>query len=269
MKNGIDISYYQNKVDYKALAKVVDFVIIRVGRWLRDRDEPYKDSLFEEHYKQCKANGIPVGAFWYCYADNPQRAEEEAEWCYEWIKNKQFEYPIFFDIEEKYQAQRGNCSDICKAFLEPLEKKNYWVGIYSYNSFIENNLDDTVRNKYSLWIARTPKEDNGYTKIAPSRHCFMHQWTFKNHNDAIPVNSKDIDRDICFMDNVPEIMKQKGLNGFNTVDVTERKQEKIKVYNVVVDEFSKYEDARVVLKHIQADYPKAKIKTTTKTILKG
>lgn len=268
MKNGIDISYYQDNIDYDKLAKAVDFVIIRIGRWLKDRDEPYKDSMFEEHYKQLKARNVPVGAYWYCYASTPERAKEEADWCYKWIKDKQFEYPIFLDIEEKFQERMGDCSKIAEAFLDPLEKRGYFVGLYSYNSFILNNINKETRSKYALWIARTPKEDNGWTKIGPSISCLMHQWTFKRVNFECGIKSTDLDRDICFRDDIPELIKEKGLNGFGKVgDIPDLKQKSVKVYNLVVDEYETNKDAYAALAEVKKTYPNAKVKVTTKKVL--
>lgn len=96
----------------------------------------------------------------------------------------------------------------------------------------------------------------------------MHQWTFKNHNNEIPVNSKDIDRDICFMDGVTEIIKQKGLNGWSKQEVKAPVPSKVKVYNIVTNEFTDYNEANKTLSEVRKVYPEAKIKTTTKTVFK-
>ena len=273
MRNGIDISYYQDGINYDDLKGKVDFVIIRIGRWLRNKSEPYIDSAFEKHYSELKKRNIPVGGYWYCYAETPERAATEAEWCYKWIKNKQFEYPIFFDIEEKSHEKRGNCDDICRAFLEPLEKKGYWVGIYSYNSFIEHNLSSGLKQRYSIWTARTPKADDGKTVVAPTSKCLIHQYTFKK-----PIGGfKEVDGDICNLDNIPEIMRQKGLNGFGEnveppIDIP-REEPKIpavqKIYNVVIGEFDTKECAEARLDVAKGLYPDAKIKITTRVSNKG
>lgn len=99
---GIDVSKFQGKVDWAAVkaSGEVDFVIIRAGY---GRETSQEDVQFKNNYVGCKMNNIPVGAYWYSYAESVEDARQEARACLEVIKGKQFEYPIYFDIEEKFQ----------------------------------------------------------------------------------------------------------------------------------------------------------------------
>jgi len=59
MKRIIDISYYQDpsRIDYDALSRQVDGVIIRAGYGTR------KDTAFDTHYEEFKKRGVPVGCY--------------------------------------------------------------------------------------------------------------------------------------------------------------------------------------------------------------
>lgn len=103
-KKGIDVSQYQQNIDFKKVkASGVDFVIIRAGF---GKYANQKDPCFESHYKAAKAAGLKVGAYWYSYAATVEDAKAEAQTCINAIKGKTFEYPIYFDLEERSQFAR-------------------------------------------------------------------------------------------------------------------------------------------------------------------
>ena len=78
MKQGIDISKWQGKVDWGRLAAqhaagTLDFVILRAGY-----GGGTLDPRFEEYYAAASAANIPVGAYWYAYWGN-YTPRQEAE----------------------------------------------------------------------------------------------------------------------------------------------------------------------------------------------
>lgn len=73
-------------------------MIIRAGY---GRETYQKDSEFETHYRNAKAAGLKVGAYWYSYADGVSDAINEANACLACIKGKSFDYPIYYDLEER------------------------------------------------------------------------------------------------------------------------------------------------------------------------
>ena len=98
---GIDVSQHQGNIDFgKVKAAGYDFVIIRAGY---GKYASQKDPYFEQNYAGAKAAGLNVGAYWYSYADSTANAKLEAEACLQVIKGKTFEYPIYFDLEERSQ----------------------------------------------------------------------------------------------------------------------------------------------------------------------
>ena len=58
MRKGIDISTWQQNVDYSKLKEQgIEFAIIRCGF---GKDSGQKDNMFEKHYKGLKENGIAI-----------------------------------------------------------------------------------------------------------------------------------------------------------------------------------------------------------------
>lgn len=101
MTKGIDVSTHQGDIDWKKVkADDVEFAILRAGY---GRQLSQEDAWFERNYEGCKESKIPTGIYWYSYATTPEQAKKEADTCIKVIENKTFEYPIYFDIEDKTQ----------------------------------------------------------------------------------------------------------------------------------------------------------------------
>ena len=201
MKKGIDVSHHNGTINWNKVN--TQFCIVRAGY---GREAYQKDLFFEKNYKGCKARKIPVGAYWYSYATSVAEAAKEAEVCLQVIAGKQFEYPIFFDVEEKKQFALGKaaCTAIAKAFLERVEKAGYYVGIYSSKNGLENYIDKSVRERYAVWVANVGVSQTSYRGAA----MWQYSWTGK-HSGI----SGDVDCNYCYID-YPSIIKSKGLNGF-------------------------------------------------------
>ena len=202
MKSGIDVSAHQGKIDWTKVR--TDFAILRAGY---GREISQKDAQFEANYAGSKAAGIPVGVYWYSYAMTPEEAQKEAEVCLEVIKDKQFGYPIYFDVEEEKQLKLGKekVSAIILAFLEKVEAAGYWVGLYMSASPLSDLVTDSIRNRFAVWVANV-----GVQKPDYSGSYGMWQYSWKGKLNGI---SGDVDLDYCYTD-YPSQIKTKGLNGY-------------------------------------------------------
>lgn len=151
----IDVSYCQSGVDYsKVKSSGIGAVLIRVGY---GRETYQKDSQFEAHYRNAKANGLLVGAYWYSYANSVEDAKREAKACLACINGKKFDYPIYYDMEESWQAQLGKtlCIAMAKAFCEAIVAAGYKAGVYANLNWFNNYLDyESLKKSYSIWLAQ-------------------------------------------------------------------------------------------------------------------
>lgn len=202
---GIDVSMYQGTIDFeKVKAAGVKFVIIKAGY---GRYSNQIDPYFEKNYQRAKAAGLDVGAYWYSYAGSVDDAKKEAAACAEVIKGKKFEYPIYFDLEERSQFNRGRdfCSSIVKAWCNAMEDKGYWAGLYISRSYLQSYITTDVASRYALWIA----EYNSRCNYSGSYG--MWQYTSTARINGITQNTVDCDK--CYVD-YPAKIKAAGRNGF-------------------------------------------------------
>ena len=88
---GVGISQYSGRIDWATLSQNVDFVMLSCLNLLGGYNQK-----FENSYVNAKNYGIQVGALWSSNVNKKEDAAREAKYCLEFIKEKQFEYPIFF-----------------------------------------------------------------------------------------------------------------------------------------------------------------------------
>lgn len=151
--DGIDVSEHQASVDWtKVKASGIDFAIIRAG-YGKEYDQ--EDKYFDQNMANAQKNGMDCGVYWYSYADSVEDAYKEAEVCYSIIKDYDYEYPLYFDIEESKHANMttAEVSAIIEAFCSTMKSKGYRVGIYSYANFLSTKVYTSVLQKYDIWVA--------------------------------------------------------------------------------------------------------------------
>lgn len=195
--NGIDVSKWQGDIDWTKVK--VDFAIIRAGY---GREISQKDMKFEKNYQGAKKAGIPCGAYWYSYATNADEARKEAEVCLKVLKDKQYEMPIWYDVEEAKSFPKAD--EIIRAFCDALEAAGYFVGVYMSRYYLMTYVSESVRKRYAMWVAEYGAKLN-----------YAGQYGIWQNSSTGKVNGIDsnVDTDICYVD-YPSIIKDRGLNGF-------------------------------------------------------
>ena len=130
----------------------IEFAIIRAGY---GKFASQKDPRFDENMRNAQAEGINCGTYWYSYALTVEDAYKEAEVCYEIIKNYDFNFPIYYDVEDPSQTglSATQISAIIEAFCTTLQSKGCYVGIYSYANFLTTHVLTSVLEKYDVWVA--------------------------------------------------------------------------------------------------------------------
>ncbi|MGG7142496.1 LysM peptidoglycan-binding domain-containing protein [Clostridium nigeriense] len=222
---GIDVSQWQGDFNFtQAKSEGVEFTIIRSGY------AESKDPNFESNYNKAKNVGLPVGAYHYSYATNEAEALAEAKFVESIISGKQFELPIYFDVEDKVQKalSRSQVSALTRTFVKYLESKGYFVGVYSSKSFIENYLEDDIKNNTAMWVAQWN------TELTYNGQCGM--WQFGGETNLIrstQICGQTVDQNYMLVD-YPTLIKQKGKNGYGAGTVNVKPQEPtVETYTVV------------------------------------
>lgn len=200
---GIDISKHNGVIDFTRLKDNTGFAILRAGF---GGSAKQKDSMFERYYEAAKTAGIPIGCYWYSYAETLRAGVEEAYAILECLKGKSFEFPIYYDVEEKRTLNKGRdfCSALVDTVLHTLEVHGAYAGLYISRSPLQTHITPEVANNYTLWIAEYNSRCNYSGKID------MWQYSCKGRVDGI---SSDVDMDKCYVD-FPTTIKRLGLNRF-------------------------------------------------------
>lgn len=203
---GIDISKHNNlkEKDFITLKNEgIEFVILRAGY---GRLKSQEDPCFRNYYKWAKNAGLKVGCYWYSYAINVSEIKKEAQAFYEVIKDFIFEMPIYLDFEEPQQFKNSKTviNNMIRTFLDFMESKGYWSGLYMSRWYLENYVDtNTVRNRYAIWVA-------DYVKRTKYKNFGI--WQYSGSGRIKGINC-ELDLDICNID-YPKLIKSKKLNGY-------------------------------------------------------
>lgn len=205
LKSIIDVSEWQNVIAW-AKVKLAGIVgaLIRAGYGDTLSYPSQIDKQFERNYSECKRVGMPVGAYYYCYATTVEQAQREAYGCLALLKGKQFEYPIFYDVEELDTFRSGKTNDIIKAFADILEAAGYWVGVYIYRSAAQTYLTEYTRTRYAMAIA----------EYGPKLNYSGPYGIWQNSSTwRVDGISGNVDHDWCYVD-YPKLIKERGKNGY-------------------------------------------------------
>lgn len=194
----IDVSTHQRNINWSVVkASGVDGVIIRAGY---GREASQKDARYEQYYAGAKAAGLKVGAYHYSYADSVADALREADVMLGWLKGKQFDLPIYYDVEES-----GITTDMVIAYCDKLEKAGYFIGVYANKYWLTNILNYDRIKRFTIWVAQY----NNTCTLGKAHD--MWQYSSSGRIDGITGN---VDMNHCYRDFAAEI-KKAGLNGYS------------------------------------------------------
>ena len=198
-------------IDWESIkAQGYDYVILKVGS-----DYSGKSKTFDMDYEGAKAAGLGVGAYYYAYSSTVSGTRNDAQEVLEWIKGKQFEYPIYYDIEENYLAEslsQESLTELITVFIEELQVNGYYAALYVNHNWLFNILNtQTILDRFDVWYARYPETENPtWNETKYGKQLSMWQFTDKGLVDGFDT---EIDLNYCYRD-YPTLMKKWGLNGF-------------------------------------------------------
>ena len=154
MIKGVDLSEFQENVNYKALKDAgVEFAILRIGY---GKDESQRDVMFDEHYRGCKEAGIKVGAYHYSYCNDMNNAIKEAENCLSMLNGVELDLPVFYDIEENSILEHCDPTEISIIFCRKIKEAGYDAGVYASLNWFNNyfNTYELLNEDFKIWLAQ-------------------------------------------------------------------------------------------------------------------
>ena len=202
----IDVSSFQPNINYAAVKKAgISGAIIRSSLTYWGDQSMVKESYVDKHYQGFHDVGIPVGVYHYSCATTSELARKEARLVLDIVKDKQIEYPIYFDTENNERQgvlSKSALTEVAIAFCDEIEKAGYYAGIYASLNWLENKLDLSKLEAYDKWVAQY------YTECQFTGSYGMWQYTSQGKVDGISGN---VDMNECYV-NYPSTIRNAGLN---------------------------------------------------------
>ena len=187
---GVDVSRYQGNINWRKVAAAgVKFAMLRAVS--TNSAGIYLDTTFEQNYKGARENGIPVGVYFYTYAQDEATQNKELELLFKALEGKTIEYPVALDVEDKTVAAIGKnkLTALVKRGLDIIDQRGYKPMLYTYTSYKASYLDMTKLAAYDLWLADYRAGFNGKGK------CQM--WQYSSSGNVAGINGK-CDVDYCY-----------------------------------------------------------------------
>ena len=152
----IDVSHWDGTVHYASWITKHNLwgVIVKAGG-NETRLGRYTDSQFETNYKNAKAAGLHVGAYYYTVVTSIEEAKKDAQHLIGLLQGHKFDMPIYMDVEDprQFQLSKRLLTDIIKTFCDALIDAGYYAGLYmSGSTWLNNVVTDELRD-YANWIA--------------------------------------------------------------------------------------------------------------------
>lgn len=188
----IDVSEYQDVIDWEKVMPHIDGAILRCGYGgdHTDQDDPY----FKRNADECTRLGIPFGVYIYSYAKSIQAAQFEADHVLRLIKGYRLSYPVYLDLEQS--GTENGAVERANVFGDIIEKAGYWCGIYANLNWWENHLVGLER--FTKWVAQYYRECE-YT----GANLDIWQYTSKGN---VPGINGNVDMNECYRDFPAEIL---------------------------------------------------------------
>ncbi|MCS6934428.1 MAG: glycoside hydrolase family 25 protein [Chitinophagales bacterium] len=178
--HGIDISHYQDVLDWKKLQAIntlgdtlkMEFVIMKATEGMFKEDDAFAD-----YWDEATANGLVRGAYHYFLPDRSVMLQ--ANNFTTTVKLKKGDLPPVIDIEETRGKSKKEIVKALRDFAKALEKEYKTKPIiYSNINFIEDYLADDFKD-YPFWIAHYYQRE-----IAPPDSI---RWLFWQHSDKADI----------------------------------------------------------------------------------
>lgn len=211
LKHIADISAWQDGIDYDDLKKHFDGVILRASVTFTGGKggSMAKDHVFETHYQELKKRGVAVGAYHYGCADTLEEARAEAAFFLSCLKGKQFELPVYYDVEDGAHQDKLTGPELTRVvdtFCQIVEKAGYYTGVYSFASWLNHKLDMDILKRYTVWVAHVNVSE---PSVKANYDMWQYTWKYR-------LSDREVDANRLYKDFEP-IIRAKGLNGFKAV----------------------------------------------------
>lgn len=207
-KTILDVSRYQGNIDWDKVSEsgLVDGAMLKTVSTNSAFGGVYIDPTFERNYWECKRVGLPVGAYYYTYAQTKEQSDKELAMLKKALDSKTFELPIAVDVEDNKLTPLSAeaLTDLVAYALQTVEDWGLYAMLYTYTYYSNTELYVTgaALKPFDVWLAdytgKKPKVDFPYG---------MHQYTSKG---TVPGIKDGVDLSRAYKD-YPAIIQRAGL----------------------------------------------------------
>ena len=196
---GIDVSHYQGKIDWKkVVASGIKFAIMKCQY---EAQSHRMDETFEYNYSEAGKVDIARGVYIYIAKASIANPELDAQSLLKHLNGRKLEYGIWLDLEDKSLDVMGKAyiKDLAYKYADIFMKAGYYVGIYCNRDWYIRLIHDDLKQSFDFWIARYPKNDRGIynehsTLKPPTNAAVAWQYSSKGHVPGI-IGKVDLDVD--------------------------------------------------------------------------
>ena len=222
-KRGIDVSVYQNNIDWKAVkAAGVDFAMIRVGyRGYGQAGNMKLDVNFKKNLEGAQAAGIDCGVYFFSQAITRPEAVEEAKFVLEAIKGYNLTYPVAFDTEyyplDEARTNQANLTDKDRTdfaidFCETIRAAGYYPTIYASKSWLLDDMEISRLGGWDIWLAH-------YTNQTNFQYPYQ-MWQYSESGSVSGISGNKVDMNVSLKDYPSLIRSVSSANLARTASVT-------------------------------------------------
>ncbi|MBR2293217.1 MAG: hypothetical protein IKA44_02765 [Clostridia bacterium] len=241
LARGVDVSVYQHKqnaagdylpLNWSAIQRAgFEFAILKAGSTPRINSEGEPrggmDPVFEQNYAAAKEMGMELGVYFYTYATTKEGIETDARLLVSWLEGKQFEYPVYFDLEDKSleNLDRATLTDFCVTFLSILQENGYYGALYSNHDWLTERLNgEALKSAFDIWYARYPEDRRKNERPVSVSEAYawntekyesaeMGLWQYTDYGVIDGIDGIFFDFNYAFKD-YSSIIKKYGYNGY-------------------------------------------------------
>lgn len=202
----IDVSHWQGNIDFnKVRNDGIKGVIIKAGG---SDSGFYTDSKFNDNYKKASNAGLSIGTYYFvgknCLSTADGKAD--AQRFANIIKGKNFDLPVYMDVEAPASGQKAKVTNAIIGFCEEMENRGYFVGVYAsdISGFKDRINYNDIKNRYTSWVARYGSKPQYATTYGI--------WQYSSTGKVNGI-SGNVDMDESYID-FPSIIKKGGFNGY-------------------------------------------------------
>ena len=198
---GIDVSHYQNVIDWQKVAKAgKKFAILKCQY---EAQSHRVDETFEYNYAEAGKYGLARGVYIFIASASMADMEGDAMALLGHLKGRKLEYGIWIDLEADVVRKKGKAyiRGLVENYARIFKAAGYFVGIYCNRDWYLNSIHEELKATYDFWIARYPKNDTGLynpdSSLKPSaKMAVAWQYSSKGRVNGISVPvDLDVDYD--------------------------------------------------------------------------